>query len=93
MACPLFGAKALSEPILPYCQLDPKEHISVNVCFKIQKFSFKEMRNDDHLAQALIFLIWTRTLFQFALSNFKSILAKTCVYLYDDFDPYLFDKD
>ena len=26
MACYLFGAKPLSEPMLPYCQLDPKEH-------------------------------------------------------------------
>ena len=27
MAWRLFGAKPLSEPMLPYCQLDPKEHI------------------------------------------------------------------
>ena len=29
MACHLVGGKPLSEPMLPYCQLDPKEHISV----------------------------------------------------------------
>ena len=29
-------------PILPYCQLDPKEHFS-EILFEIQKFLFKEM--------------------------------------------------
>ena len=29
MACRLFGAKPLSEPMLSYCQLDPKEQTSV----------------------------------------------------------------
>ena len=29
MACRLFGAKPLSESVLPYHQLDPEEHISV----------------------------------------------------------------
>ena len=29
MACRLLGAKPLSEPMLSYCQLDPKVHISV----------------------------------------------------------------
>ena len=29
MACRLDGAKPLSEPMLIYCQLDPKEHISI----------------------------------------------------------------
>ena len=38
MACRLFGAKPLSEPMLPYCQLDSSE-----ILFKIQKFSFQEM--------------------------------------------------
>ena len=28
MACRLFGAKPLFEPMLPYCQLDPKEQTS-----------------------------------------------------------------
>ena len=43
MAWRLLGAKPLSEPMLSYCQLDPKEHISVNFYLKIKKFSFKEM--------------------------------------------------
>ena len=29
IACRLLRAKPLSKPILPYCQLDPKEHMSV----------------------------------------------------------------
>ena len=40
MACHLFSAKPLFEPILPYCQLDPREHISVKF---YRKFSFKKM--------------------------------------------------
>ena len=40
MACRLLGAKPLSEPMLPYCQLNPKKHISV---FEIHKFSFRLM--------------------------------------------------
>ena len=42
MAYRLFGAKPLSEPMLPYCQLDLKEYISENYCFEIQKFSLKK---------------------------------------------------
>ena len=38
MACHLFGAKPLSEPMLPYCQLDPKEHISVKLYLKFKSF-------------------------------------------------------
>ena len=34
MACGLFGAKPLSEPMLPYCQLHPKEHISMKFYLK-----------------------------------------------------------
>ena len=38
VACPLDGAKQLSEPMLIYCPLDPKEHISVKFYLKF-KFS------------------------------------------------------
>ena len=38
MAWHLFGAKPLSEPMLPYCQLDPKEHISVKLYLKFKRF-------------------------------------------------------
>ena len=43
MACRLIRAKPLSEPMLPYHQLDSKEHISVKFLLKIQAFSFKKM--------------------------------------------------
>ena len=56
MACHLFGAKPLSEPMLPYYQLDPKEHISLIFylkfkCFHSRKCTWKCCQNDDHLAR------------------------------------------
>ena len=41
MACRLFGAKPLSEPMLGYCQLDPK--VFSEILIKIQNFSFTKM--------------------------------------------------
>ena len=38
MACYLFGTKPLSEPMLPYCQLDRKEHILVKFYVKFTSF-------------------------------------------------------
>ena len=43
MACrlngrPAHGAKPLSEPVLTYCQLDPKEHISMKFYLKFKYF-------------------------------------------------------
>ena len=38
MACRLSGAKPLSEPMLSYCQLDPKEHISVKFHLNLKVF-------------------------------------------------------
>ena len=38
MACRLFCAKPLPEPILPYCHLDPKEDISVRFNSKFRSF-------------------------------------------------------
>ena len=43
MDCRLCGTKPLSEPILPYCQLDPYEQISMNFFIEIQIFSLKKM--------------------------------------------------
>ena len=43
MACRLFGAKPLSEPMLPYCQLDPKEHILVKFYSKLKIFLFTKI--------------------------------------------------
>ena len=42
MACRLFGAKPLSEPMLPYCQLNPKEHISVKFYLKFKSFHLRK---------------------------------------------------
>ena len=38
MACHLFGTKPLSQPILYYCQLDPKEQTSVKLHSKFRHF-------------------------------------------------------
>ena len=38
MACRLDGAKPLSEPMLTYCELDPKEHISMKFYFESNIF-------------------------------------------------------
>ena len=38
MAYHLLGATPLSEPMLPYCKLDPKEHISVKFYLKFKSF-------------------------------------------------------
>ena len=43
MACRLFEAKPLPEPMLAYCQLDSWEQISVKFEFEILSFSFKKM--------------------------------------------------
>ena len=43
MVCRLFGAKPLPEPMLTYCQLDPKDQISVKFGSKY-KLSFIKMR-------------------------------------------------
>ena len=43
MACRLFGAKSLPEPMLAYCQFDPWEQISVNFLIGIIFFSFTKM--------------------------------------------------
>ena len=39
MACRLFGAKPLSEPIMNNCELDPEEQISVKFESKHNKYS------------------------------------------------------
>ena len=38
MACRLNGAKPLSKPVLTYCQLDPKERISMKFYLKVKYF-------------------------------------------------------
>ena len=58
MACRLFGAKPLCEPMLSYCQLDTTEHISVKICIKQKSFhsskctSKYNLRNGGHFVSA-----------------------------------------
>ena len=58
MACPLFGASPVSEPMLDYCQLDPCEHISAKFLSKYSNFHWRKciwiccIRNGGHLVSA-----------------------------------------
>ena len=38
MSCRLFGDNPLSKPVMIYCQLDPKEHISMKLYLKFKSF-------------------------------------------------------
>ena len=38
------GDKPLPEPMQTYCQLDPREYISMKFLFEIEIFPFKKMR-------------------------------------------------
>ena len=57
MAYRLDGAKPLYEPMLTYCQLEPKEHISMKFCLKCKHFHSRKcvwichLRNGSHLVQ------------------------------------------
>ena len=57
MTCRLDGAKPLSEPMLIYCQLDPREHISMKFYLKFIYFHSRKcvwtcrLRNDCHIVQ------------------------------------------
>ena len=42
MACRLISTKPLSEPMLIYCQLDPKEHISMKFYLKFKHFQSRK---------------------------------------------------
>ena len=58
MTCRLFGAKPLSEPTLPYCQLIPTEHISMKFYSKFTSFHSRRctgkcrLRNGGHFVSA-----------------------------------------
>ena len=43
MACRLFGAKPLPEPMLISCQLEPWEQVSVKFESEFESLSFKKM--------------------------------------------------
>ena len=38
MVCRLFGDNPLSEPVMVYCELDPKEHISIKFIWNLKVF-------------------------------------------------------
>ena len=58
MAWRLLGAKPLSEPMLPYCELDLKEHISVKFDLKFKNFHSQKntwkcrLQNGSHFVSA-----------------------------------------
>ena len=53
MACRLFGAKPLLEPMLAYCKLHSWEQISVNsvIFVKENAFEIVDWQNGDHSVQ------------------------------------------
>ena len=57
MAWRLDGAKPLAEPMLTYCQLDPKEHISMKLYLKFEYFHLRKciwaccLWNGSHFVQ------------------------------------------
>ena len=60
MACHLFGAKSLSEPMLA-CQLDSKEHISMEVHLRNQKFSVNKTKQnafENSTCKMVVILCW-----------------------------------
>ena len=67
-ACLLFGAKALPIPMLPYCQLDPKEWISVDILIKIWIFLpwkciwKSHLPHDIHFVHASMYIFYFKSL-------------------------------
>ena len=60
MACRLDSAKPLSEPMLTYCEIDPKEHISMKFYLKFKYFYSRKcvckcrLRNGGHFVSATV---------------------------------------
>ena len=58
MACDLSGAKPLPEPMLNYCQLDPREYILMKFYLKVRCFHSRKCiskyrpQNGGHFVQA-----------------------------------------
>ena len=61
MACCIFSAMPLSEPMLPYCKLDPREHVSMKFYSKFKslhsrKWTWKcHLLNGSHFVSASIY--------------------------------------
>ena len=56
LACCLVSTKSLSEPMLPYCQLNPDEHISVKLYLNFKSFVSMKCTLKCHLQKAVICL-------------------------------------
>ena len=62
MACRLFCAKPSSEPMLPHCRLDPKEHVSMKFHLKFKFFiqgnalNICRLRNGGHFVSARVIM-------------------------------------
>ena len=80
MACRLFGAQPLSEPMLDYCQLDPCEHKSVKFKSKYNNFHWRKcisecfLQNVGCLVSAS--MCWIALI---ASSNVAEVLSLTCI--------------
>ena len=78
MACCLVGAKPLSEPVLKYCQLDPKEHISIKFYVKFKSFHWKKdiskccLQNRSYFVSASIWTIWDSLPYGMSLANLSN---------------------
>ena len=55
MASRLIGAKPLPEPMLLYCQLDPKEHMSAKCCL-ISKVFIHEIAFENTVSEMAVVL-------------------------------------
>ena len=68
MACRRIGAKPLSKPMLTYCQLDPKEHISMKFNLKFKYFHSRKcvwtcrLQNGSHFVQGSTIFTFPSTL-------------------------------
>ena len=94
MACRLFGAKPLSKPILDYCQLDPKEQISVK--FKVNTFMKHASENivcetADILPRGGVEYGSNIALIRYVLGQERNAIHSTIlpIYMYFEFDQLL----
>ena len=71
MACRLLGANPLSEPMMIYCHLDLKEHISMKYDFEIQKFSLKKNAFENIVCEMATLLSQPQCVQQLVQSNNK----------------------
>ena len=58
MACHLFSTKLLSDPMMPYCQLDPYEHISKEIFVENSKVFIQENALENVACEMAAILSW-----------------------------------